>query len=171
MAVRSGFRLGCLSLIILLVGIGLGATAPLLIGKHSRKEADKGRLDGSPPIRPAFLRDTQECPKTSDDAAELDNKMLEVGRSVVASDPTGQSPVNNYVVSYFAWHWRISGARRCPPSDQIVHQLAPLLDRYKWPLANTELNDLRLTERLPPSAVRARGLANIGFLGWIPPST
>ncbi|WP_146130880.1 hypothetical protein [Sphingopyxis lindanitolerans] len=170
MVTKSGSRFGCVSLIILLVGFGLGAVAPLLLEKHSRKEADKGRLDGSPPIRPVFLREAQGCPATSNEAADLDSKMLEVGRSLAASDPTGQSPANSYVVSYFAWHWRISGARRCPPPDQIVQQLAPLLDRYKWPLANTELNDLRLAERLPPSASRAEGLATIGFLRWIPPS-
>ena len=171
MAEKSGFRFGCVSLIILLIGFGFGAATPFLIEKASRKEAEKKRLDGGAPIRPAFLREPQECPKTSDEATDLDNRMVDVGRSVAASDPTGQSPVNNYVVSYFAWHWRISGARRCPPSDQIVQQLAPLLDRYKWPLANTELNDLRLAERLPPSAARAQGLATVGFLGWIPPST
>lgn len=39
-----------------------------------------------------------------------------------------------------------------------------------WPEGNTQLNDLRLAERLPASKTLANGLATIGFLGWIPPS-
>jgi len=155
---------------ILLIGFS-GGIAVIWHFQEAKHEARLAyRRDGGGPLRPIFLRDprdTKPCPKTSNEALSLDKAMLDAERSAAALGPN--NPVHNYVVSFFAWHWSL-GRTRCPPSDEIVLQLAPFLDRIGWPRGNTELNDLRLIERLPPSEVRARGLAHIGFLDWIPPS-
>jgi hypothetical protein len=99
--------------------------------------------------------------------------MRDVMRAAAPIDPRGQSPAFNYVVSYFAWHWRIvsfnAKQRRCAPSQGYIDQLRPWLDAAGWPRVNTGRNDLKLSERLPPSIVRARGLAAIAFHPYPPP--
>ena len=158
-----------LGLVLVFTGWAAGLLTCRRISAAFRDEKLAQRLDGGTPIRPAFLQDVKQCTEQNPSADRLDAAMLEADSKAWDQNPTGSNPVHGYVVSYFAWHWQLSG-HRCRPSEKIIAELAPSLDRGNWPRANTELNELRLIERLPPSGTRARGLASIAFLGWIPPS-
>lgn len=165
-------RLGCWGIIFFIAGLTGALAAFLYFSNSDREQRSNYRLDGAGPIRPSFLRDKAGCNAPTEAEIRLDDAMLS---AVIAAknarhrfaDP---GPVQHSVVSYFAWHWRLYGNDRCPPTQEHIDQLAPFLDRAGWPQANTELNDLKLAERLPPSEPLAKGLANIGFLRSIPPS-
>ena len=164
------WRLGCSALVLLLAGIAIGVGTMLAVARSSQDQERRRRLDGAAPLRPVFLRDPDACRSINSAAVRLDAAMLEGARAAAAAADRGWSPANDYAVSYFAWHWRLSGAARCPPATAVVDALAPDLDRRGWPAVNVELNDLKLAERLPPSAARARALARIAFASHIPPS-
>lgn len=162
-----------LAVLTLLLGVVGGAAFQSYSEQISNKRAIKERLDGHPPHRSVFLRDNQECNPPSADQIQLDRAMLEVARASAVTEPPWDSPALQYVVSYFAWHWRLTGdARqpRCAPTDETFAALGSLMVEASWPNGNTELNDLRLIERLPPMEERAARLARIAFLNWIPPS-
>lgn len=172
MTVRK-FRLGCLGIMIFVAGFGGGVAAIYYAHKISQDEKVAYRLDGAEPLRPVFLRDPRDCKALSAANSRLDRAMLDAA-TAASSERDNTSfvgPVHDDVVSYFAWHWSFYGNGRCPPANETIQQLAPILESVGWPQANTQLNDLRLAERLPPSMSLANGLAHIGFLGWIPPST
>lgn len=157
---------------MLIAGFLGGVAAFYFIENDEREEKFAFRLDGAGPIRPIFLRDSGSCNESTGADRRLDEAMLAAAISARNArhrfaDP---GPILSGVVSYFAWHWRFYGNGRCPPSQQQIEQLAPILESAGWPEANTPLNDLQLAERLPARKSLADGLAEIGFLGWIPPS-
>lgn len=152
----------------------VGALAGLRIERHESRAREQekmaARLEGGRPIRPVFLRKQSGCEPPSEAEIQLDEAVLNAAIAADAVAPEKENTVKDYAVTYFAWHWQLRRKERCQPSDHLIAQLAPILDRMGWPYANAELNDLRLIERLPPSDVRAKGLAEIAFLKWIPPS-
>lgn len=164
------FRIGCFGLVFLFVGFAGGLASVYYLERSNQDEKIANRLDGAGPLRPTFLRDRRDCRDLSEVDRRLDQAMLDVARVAVPDNPSFVGPVHGDVVSYFAWHWSFYGNGRCSPSDEMVGQLAPILERIGWPQGNTPLNDLRLAERLPAGKSLANGLATIGFLNWIPPS-
>lgn len=163
---------GCLLLLILFIGTLGGIGATYWLRNNNLAERENWRLNGAPPIRPPFLRTAATCLARPEKSISLDAAAFELGQTAFAIEGDFESPVYQYVISYFAWNWRQADGRRdfCPPAEDLVLRLAPILDAIAWPQANTPLNDLRLIERLPPSRTRANGLGQIAFLEWIPPS-
>lgn len=163
-------KIGCFGIALLLVGFVAGVASAYYSEKHARDQKIADRLDGATPIRPVYLRDRRDCKDLSQRDRHLDQVMLDAAAVAASDNPSFVGPVQDDVVSYFAWHWSFYGNGRCPPSDEIVGQLTPTLERVRWPQSSTELNDLRLAERLPAGESLAARLATIGFLNWIPPS-
>lgn len=163
---------GCLLTLFLIIGTLSGIGGAYWLQNNNLSERENWRLNGASPIRPPFLRTELNCLSRSEELVKLDVAVFELGQSAFAIEGNFESPVYQYVISYFAWHWKQADSRKvfCPPSEDLVMRLAPILDAIAWPQANTQLNDLRLIERLPPSKTRANGLGEIAFLPWIPPS-
>jgi hypothetical protein len=158
-------------IITLLLGICGGVAASLYFGLRASEQALSTRLNSHPPLRPVFLRDQQACEPRAAEQIKVDHAFLDLVSAASRAKQSWESPVFGHAVAYFAWEWRLaSGNRYCPPSNEIVSELGLLMQAANWPRANTELNDLKLLERLPPSRRRANGLAEIAFLSHIPPS-
>jgi hypothetical protein len=159
--------------LLLLLGLIGGVGLAGWINATGNADRLSRQLDGGSPIRPIFLRASRQCRARTLEEVRLDNAMLGVAQAIKPSETNEDSPTYGYVVSYFAWHWSIADLSRigeCKPADDVIKPLAPILDATGWPRANTQLNDLRLVERLPPSKVLAVGLGRIAFLKHLPPT-
>lgn len=163
---------GCGLVAILLVGLAAGIGWCFHQAKSDRLEKEDAAINDRSPVRPPFLRDALACGPNSRAAERLDEAMLQVARTAAVLDPRILNPALQDAISYFAWHWSIVGngdKRRCPPDQTIIDEIAPLLDAAGWPAVNSHRLDLRLAERLPADAIRARGLAAIAFNRYPPP--
>lgn len=168
-------RFGCLSIILLLVGVALGIFGAFALEKRAKAERTERQLNGAGPIRPSFLWEPRPCRERTKGEQRVDDLMASA--LITSSSLPNQrelSSVGRNSISYFGWLWRQlvwpPQGNPCPPAQPHIDRIAPHIVKFGWPEANTEANDLQLISRLPPSRRLAEGLATIAFLDRIPPS-